>query len=203
MVGAAPFCIYGFLLISLTHPCQLPTAYYSKTPMELQVATDLIRQCVPPHTRHWWDLGAGSGLFTRALAGLLPEGTIVAMDRDVDAMKSLPARVGNVDIIRQEVDFTNFSFGRDNPSGILMANSLHFVKDKVPLLKTLRSRLAANGGLVIVEYEMTAANQWVPYPIDFSSLLKIGMDAGFVSVKRISTAPSKYQKAGIYSSRLE
>ena len=114
-------------------------------------------------------------------------------------MKSIPENVGKVEIIKQEVDFTKLSFPEDKPSGILMANSLHFVRDKLPFLKTLKSRLAANGVLVIVEYEMTASSPWVPYPVDFISLGKLGRDAGFESVKKIATAPSKYQKNGIYS----
>jgi ubiquinone/menaquinone biosynthesis C-methylase UbiE len=171
--------------------------------MELQVATDLIKQCVPPHNHHWWDLGAGSGLFTRALAGLLTEGTIVAMDRDVNAMEPLTAHMGKVEIIKHEIDFTKMNFPGVNPSGILMANSIHFVRDKIPFLKALKSRLTKNGVLVIVEYEMTASNPWVPYPVAYVSLAKLGTDAGFASVKKISTAPSKYQENGIYSARLE
>src|SRR5687767_4391885 len=120
--------------------------------MELQVARDLIKPCVPPATHSWWDLGAGSGLFTRALAGLMSEGTIVAMDRDVDAMKSITAQIASVEIIKKEIDFTTIPVTDTKPTGILMANSLHFVKDKVSFLKTLKSRLVANGVLVIVEY---------------------------------------------------
>ena len=125
------------------------------------------------------------------------------MDRDADAMKSIPARVGKVEIIKQEVDFANFNFDGDRPSGILMANSLHFVRDKVPFLKTLKSRLTANGVLVIVEYEMITSNPWVPYPVDFAALVTLGMDAGFGSVTKVSTAPSRYQKDGIYSALLK
>jgi precorrin-6B methylase 2 len=68
--------------------------------MELSTAIDLIKQGVPAHTHSWWDLGAGSGLFTRALAALISEGMIVAMDRDVTAMASIPARVGKVEIVK-------------------------------------------------------------------------------------------------------
>jgi trans-aconitate methyltransferase len=171
--------------------------------MELSTATDLIRQCVPINTHTWWDLGAGSGLFTRALAGLLTEGSIIAMDRDVDAMKSIPERVGKVEITKQAVDFIKASFPGASPSGILMANSLHFVKDKVAFLKILKSRLAASGVLVIVEYEMTGSNPWVPHPVNFASLVKVGREAGFESVEKIAKAPSKYQKDGIYSASLK
>ena len=171
--------------------------------MELSTARDLIKQCVPAHTHSWWDLGAGSGLFTRALAGLLTDGTIVAMDRDVDAMKTIPLHVGKVEIIKQEVDFTKFTFTGDSPSGILMTNSLHFVQDKVPFLKKLKSHLATSGVLIIVEYEMTSSNPWVPYPVDFGSLVKLGTDAGFESVKKMATAPSRFQKDGIYSALLK
>jgi hypothetical protein len=80
-----------------------------------------------------------------------------------------------------------------------MANSLHFVKNKVAFLKMLKSRLTSNGVLVIVEYEMIASNPWVPFPIGFRSLVKAGMDAGYTSVRQMANALSKYQKNGIYS----
>ena len=66
-----------------------------------------------------------------------------------------------------------------------MANSLHYVKNKTDLLKKIKTCLNANGCFLIVEYDMEAANRWVPYPISFSSLTKLFHDVGFSFVEKI------------------
>ena len=49
--------------------------------------------------------------------------------------------------------------------GVVMANSLHFVKDKVPVLALVHSMLKPSGRLVLVEYDADKGNHWVPYPL--------------------------------------
>ena len=110
--------------------------------MELSNAIKLIEAGVnktQPGT--WADLGAGAGLFTRALATLLPKGsTIYAVDANKSALEKIKATDG-IELIKINADFEHLTEAkistasdvRDNPrdlNGILMANSLHFVKDK-------------------------------------------------------------------------
>jgi ubiquinone/menaquinone biosynthesis C-methylase UbiE len=50
----------------------------------------LLRPLVPQAGETWADIGAGSGVFTRALARLLgSEGVVYAVDRDREAVRRL------------------------------------------------------------------------------------------------------------------
>ena len=50
--------------------------------------------------------------------------------------------------------------------GLLLANSLHFVRDKQAVLAQLVELLAPGGQLLLVEYNATRGNGAVPYPLD-------------------------------------
>jgi hypothetical protein len=54
-----------------------------------------------------------------------------------------------------------------------------------------------------VEYDMEAANHWVPYPINFSSLKKLFHDVGFSFVEKINERPSVFNRANLYSAIIE
>jgi ubiquinone/menaquinone biosynthesis C-methylase UbiE len=56
----------------------------------------------------WADLGCGDGIFTVALASLLPGGSVVhGMDINAGALKRVPTRRGGVAIVTHVGDFTN------------------------------------------------------------------------------------------------
>ena len=83
----------------------------------------------------WADLGAGSGAFTLATRELIgPTASIYAVDKDRHSLNQLEqayrARFGD----SQNLHLINGDFSRalDIPplDGIVMANSLHFFKDK-------------------------------------------------------------------------
>jgi ubiquinone/menaquinone biosynthesis C-methylase UbiE len=167
--------------------------------MNLSTAQSLLRPAMSPSAgQQWYDLGAGTGPFTRALAELLPGGSIVAVDKNVLSMVSIPDRIGSVTIDKVESDFTRISFGR-RVDGILMANALHFVKDKVAFLRSLKAGLKEQGMLLIVEYEMDRGTPWVPYPLNFDSLKTLSIDIGFSVVTKLATAPSQFHTGGMYS----
>jgi ubiquinone/menaquinone biosynthesis C-methylase UbiE len=168
--------------------------------VQLETALSLIRPAIAAGPDQLYlDLGAGSGLFTKALATLLPSGKIIAVDKDMDTMKDIPEKLGNIQIEKRVADFTTFTFDNLNVDSILMANALHFVKDKVPFLKKLKTGLGEKGVLVVVEYEMTAGNTWVPWPVNFVGLSTLIAESGFGSVKKIAATASRYQKDGMYS----
>ena len=53
--------------------------------------------------------------------------------------------------------------------GIVMANSLHYFKDREKILRHALSFLKLNGALLLVEYNVDSGNMWVPYPLSFET----------------------------------
>jgi ubiquinone/menaquinone biosynthesis C-methylase UbiE len=147
----------------------------------------------------WADLGCGSGLFTYALASLLKdESTIYAVDKNISSFNK-NSSLKNILIKPVELNFEKTDLPFNKLDGILMANSLHYVKNKKDFLEKIKICLNANGCFLIVEYDMEAANHWVPYPINFSSLKKLFHDVGFSFVEKINERPSFFNRANLYS----
>ena len=82
--------------------------------------------------------------------------------------------------------------------GIVMANALHFARDKVALLPLLRGYLRTSGRLVLVEYDTDHGNPWVPFPLSFRSWLTLAAEAGFSDTQRLASVPSRFL-GSIYS----
>lgn len=167
--------------------------------MELAEATKLIKPAFTPSQpdQVWSDLGAGGGLFTRAMAILLGQGsTIHAVDRYEQNFE--PFFNGNR-IVFYQLDFSRDALPFSDLDGILMANSLHFVKDQVSLLLTLRKHLRRNGKLVIVEYELDKGNQWVPFPIPYARLSEQLTTCGFRNTRIIGGRQSAYGGRRMYA----
>ena len=151
----------------------------------------------------WADLGAGNGVFTHALSTLLPDGsTLYAVDMDAYRMESI--RVWQqITLKRIQADFVGDAWKTEPLNGVLMANSLHFVKDKESFLRKLKGKLALDGKLLIIEYEMEKGNTWVPYPVGFKKLLEIIQQAGYASLKKLKEVPSVYDNRMMYSAVIE
>ncbi|TMD98140.1 MAG: class I SAM-dependent methyltransferase [Chloroflexi bacterium] len=149
---------------------------------------DLIRDGVAGERGgRWADLGAGEGAFTRALADLLgPEASIVAVDRDASALRGLG---GNIET--RVADFTR-PLDLHDLDGVLMANSLHFVRDKQPVLESVRRMITPGGRLIVVEYGADRGNPWVPYPFVYARWEKIAAQAGFRKTRLLKTVPSRW-----------
>lgn len=169
--------------------------------MKPEVARQLIEEGVERNhqTQRWADLGAGNGVFTHALSILLHDGsTIYAVDSHAARMESI--RVWQqVTLKKIHADFVREEWNTEPLNGILMANALHFVKDKEPFLKRLKKRLIPRGRLIIVEYEMERGNTWVPYPIGFNTLSDLIHQAGFNTIKKLQEVPSVYDNRMMYS----
>lgn len=151
----------------------------------------------------WADLGCGSGLFTNALASLLEdESTIYAVDKNLSLFHK-DSSLKNTLIKPVELNFEKTSLHFDKLDGILMANSLHYVKNKNDFLEKTKTCLNLNGCFLIVEYDMETADHWVPYPISFLSLKKLFHDVGFSFVEKISERPSAFNRGNLYSAIVE
>jgi SAM-dependent methyltransferase len=150
----------------------------------------------------WADLGSGGGAFTLALADLLgPTGRIVSVDRDPDVLRvqaaELRRRFPDVEVDQRVADFGRPLALREL-DGIVMANSLHFVRDKEPVVSLVRTYLREAGRLVLVEYDADRGNPWVPYPLSFDTWRVIAADAGFADTRRLDSVPSRFL-GSIYS----
>jgi ubiquinone/menaquinone biosynthesis C-methylase UbiE len=144
----------------------------------------------------WADLGAGSGAFTLALAELVgPHGVIYAIDRDRAALAELRAAsvsmLPTADIRTNVGDFAR-RLDLAHLDGVVMANSLHFVDDKLPVLRLVRSYLGRGGRLILVEYDSDRGNQWVPFPLSFATWRDVAAEAGFVDTRQLATVPSRF-----------
>lgn len=149
------------------------------------------------------DLGAGSGAFTLALREVLDaNATIYAVDKDKSALRELEnsfasrfKSTSNLIVIH-----TDFSKPLHLPplDGILMANSLHFFKDKIKVLKHIKTFLKPNGKLIMIEYNVDKGNIWVPYPFSFPTFESMCKESGFDSPKLLATHSSSFLN-GFYS----
>jgi ubiquinone/menaquinone biosynthesis C-methylase UbiE len=143
----------------------------------------------------WADLGAGEGAFTLALADLLgPQAEITAVDRDPGSLKRLASIVGKrspADIQAVVADFTR-PLSLSGLDGVVMANSLHFVRDKAPVLASVRDMLRPGGTLIVVEYETDRGNPWVPHPFSFATWQRLAARAGFEQTRLLHRHPSRH-----------
>ena len=147
----------------------------------------LLEKGVEPGPYRWADLGAGEGNFTRALAALLgPGAQVIAIDRDAGALRALGG-----DFETRVADFTK-PLDLHDLDGVVMANSLHFVRDKAPVLASVRAMLRPDGRLIVVEYSTDRGNPWVPHPFSFDSWRRLASEAGFAGTELIGSVPSRY-----------
>jgi SAM-dependent methyltransferase len=146
----------------------------------------------------WADIGAGTGTFTRALFDLLDGGCVIAADKNPHALYSLKAPPSIVlDIV--EADFTK---PMDLPTvdGMIMANALHYVQDKVSVLKNVLHHLKPGGTFLLIEYDTEKPNPpWVPFPLTLRQAMTLFDEVGLSDARLINTRESIYQDGGLYA----
>jgi ubiquinone/menaquinone biosynthesis C-methylase UbiE len=175
-------------------------------PMNHTDHVNLLRPANLIHGSTWADFGAGAGAFTLALRELLgSESDIIAVDRDRLPLSELQEnwrrRFGR-DLSRLRILPADFTHPLDLPplDGILMANSLHFFKNKEQILRHITSFIKPGGALLLVEYNVDLGNPWVPYPLSFETWRKLAPQAGFSEPQLLATAPSSFLH-GFYSAQ--
>ena len=133
----------------------------------------------------WADLGSGAGFFTEALANLLPPAsTIYAVDKSsaLPQKRTTPGRVAiqplRADFVREALPFTELD-------GILMAKSLHYVKEQLTFLQKARRYLKPDHRFLLVEYDIERANPWVPYPLSFRTVQSLFTQAGYHTITKL------------------
>jgi len=157
---------------------------------------NLLRGGVPAAGGVWADLGSGAGAFTLALADLLgAAGEIYSIDKDTRALReqerAMCARFPRAVVHYRTADFTT---PLDLPplDGIIMANALHFVRDKARVVQSIKSCLRPDGHFILVEYNVDQGNPWVPYPLSYKTWETLARNCGFVSTKLLARVPSRF-----------
>ena len=169
--------------------------------MEIKEAIELIR--FTPNSKPlqiWADLGCGSGLFTRALASLLPASSrIYAIDIDEKALSKLPKEYNGVAIEISVRDFTSDKTILNQVDGILMANSLHYVKEKEKFVKGMLGALGSSGYFLLVDYDMNKANHWVPYPLPIIAAEELFLKCGAPTFEVLNKRRSVFGDQWMYA----
>lgn len=152
--------------------------------MQQADAISLIREGVfGIKEQHWADLGCGSGTFTMALKSLLPQGSsITAVDKTA---QDLSCNFIKADFINDELPLAGLD-------GIFMGNSLHYVRDKITLIKKLEGYFSTRPTFLVVEYDSIFSSPWVPYPVSYINLQKLFDGLGYLTVIKLVTRQSKF-----------
>jgi ubiquinone/menaquinone biosynthesis C-methylase UbiE len=156
----------------------------------------LLRDGVHAPGGAWADLGSGHGAFTLALAELLSaQGHIYSVDLSAPALRAqrgaMRERFPHVMVDYRVADFTHrldFSL----LDGVVMANALHFIREKGPVLRLIQSYLKESGRLVLVEYDTDRGNRWVPYPLSYRTWEQVAQESGFVRTRLLHSVPSSF-----------
>ncbi len=144
----------------------------------------------------WADMGCGDGIFSFLLCEMLAAGSqVFAVDRDRLALERVAQRQGTLTLASSlttlHADFTR-SLRLPELDGILLANALHFVADKQPMLEKLADLLKPNGRLIVVEYNTQRGNSAVPFPFDESDFVALAEAAGLAQAQIVTRAPSTF-----------
>ena len=117
------------------------------------------------------------------------------MDRDAGALRAQASALkSGFPQTRVEFHPADFTHKLDLPplDGLVMANALHFVRDKAPVVRLLASALRPGGRLILVEYDTARGNQWVPYPLTFAGWQSLATRCGLVGTRLLATRPSSF-----------
>lgn len=144
----------------------------------------------------WADLGSGTGAFTLALADLIgPTGEIYSVDKDRGSLKeqerAMRARFPGTTVHYLAADFSR-KLELPPLDGVVMANSLHYQRDKDAALQLVRGYLRPGGRLLLVEYNADRGNPWVPYPLSYSTWETVARRNGFTDTRLLARVPSRF-----------
>lgn len=153
--------------------------------------TGLKEELAASGPQRWADLGCGTGVFTHALAMVLPAASeILAIDRVRQSLAPVMGRQVSVQFFRADMEIDPLPL--DHLQGVLMANSLHYVHDKPALIRKLAPAFSGAKQWLIVEYDTETANPWVPFPVSFTGLQAMFLSLGYDRVEKIHTRESAY-----------
>ena len=156
----------------------------------------LLEKGVPSPGGVWADFGSGQGAFTLALADLIGQSAVLySVDKNRTALQQqksiVQSRFPDLTIQYLHNDFTR---PIDLPplDGLIMANALHFVRNKDQVVKAIHGYLKPEGRLVLVEYNVDRGNIWVPHPLSFQTWQRLASQNGFRTTLLLATRQSSF-----------
>jgi SAM-dependent methyltransferase len=158
----------------------------------------LLRDGVPKAVGVWGEFGSGRGAFTLALAELLGKnGVIYSVDRDKYALNEQARAIQRrFPDLAPEIHYLNANFTKPLYlpvlDGILMANALHFQRNKKQTLMRCLEYLRPGGRFILVEYNVDRGNHWVPHPLSYTSWRSLAHDCGYVNTEFLAAKPSRF-----------
>lgn len=156
----------------------------------------LLKDGIPAPGGIWADFGSGGGAFSLALAELIgPGGEIYSIDRSGEALREQQAamrqRFAETKLHTLQQDF-NAPLTLPALDGIIMANALHFQRDKARTLQQVQRYLKPGGRFILVEYNADKGNFWVPYPLSITTWLDLARRCGFLATRPLAKVPSSF-----------
>ena len=159
---------------------------------------DLLRAGAPGPGGVWADFGSGDGAFTLALRELVgADADITSIDRDRGRLeRQRAAFAAQFPATRLHLVAADLTQPLDLPplDGAVMANVLHFFRDKAAVLRTVRGYLKPGGRLLLVEYNVDQGNLWVPHPLSFATFQRLAPQAGLAVPRLLGARPSRFLK---------
>ncbi len=157
----------------------------------------LLATASPARGEVWCDMGCGDGAFAIPLIERLGEaGRLIAIDRDGDALATLRAALeaGGTSADRFELRVADLTSPGVLPplDGVVFANSLHYLRNPANSLGAMRSALKPGARVLIIEYDRTDANPWVPYPIPVANLERLAREASYPPFAVTARVPSDF-----------
>jgi ubiquinone/menaquinone biosynthesis C-methylase UbiE len=170
-------------------------------PMTIEEAKSLISPATISQrsSQQWADLGCGSGTFSYALASLLPEASnIICVDKETQAIDPV---YKNNSLQFKKADIQQVNFDPGTLSGVLIANALHYIKNQEAFIERVNKFLRADATWIIVEYDTTTSNRWVPYPVSFNRLEELYKSYG--EIIKLNERASAFGQAMLYACQVQ
>lgn len=177
------------MLVSMDTWLQQNTRRIEKARLLLAPAVNGMNGC-------WADMGCGDGVFTYLLFDLLQSGSeVYAVDQHSSTLHRLQQNLtGCVPVDKLHMVQADFTQALSLPflKGIVLANSLHFVRHKVSVFRQLVNLLEPGGRVVVIEYNTNRGNTAVPYPLDETEFLNLAGETGLLQAQIVTKAPSSF-----------
>jgi SAM-dependent methyltransferase len=165
--------------------------------MTIPEAISFLRPAIKLPEGLWADIGAGTGVFTQALMGILRSGSMYAVDKSPHALYSIQPPPH----IRYEIVEADFNLPLSLPlcDGIIMANALHYAPDHVSALRNVLDCLQPNGAFVLIEYDTDIPNNpWVPNPVSKNRFHELCLKTGLSHPEILGSRTSVYGHQELY-----